>query len=245
MRSIDRPFPRSLRVAVACLVTAAATSSPRADESAAASREALVRKWDLNDDGSIDEGEAEVARSKMRRERAEVQLNSGLDPLTGKPKSIGTDETDSGAKREGGQAAQEQRRSKSAAGDQRLPGTRVPDGRPPIPGTRPSSAQDIQPTPGAAAAQAKGPQPAPTANPPATGPGIVTGGARAGAVARPGYGARVPRPDLNAGRLPAGLPGRRPTPASGGLLPNLRRPPAAPVSPPSPSRRTVDDFDTY
>jgi hypothetical protein len=245
MRSTDRPFPRSLRVAVACLVTAAATSSPRADESAAASREALVRKWDLNDDGSIDEGEAEVARSKMRRERADLQLNSGLDPLTGKPKIIATDATDHAAGPEGGQTEQEPRRPKSAAGDQRLPGTGVPDGRPPIPGTRPPSGRDAQPTPGAAAAQATGPQPAAAANPPAAGPGIVTGGARAGAVARPGYGARVPRPDLNAGRLPAGLPGRRPAPAGGGLLPNLRRPPAAPSSPPSPSRRTVDDFDVY
>lgn len=245
MRSLERPCPHSLLVAVACLVTAAATSSPRADESAAASREALVRQWDLNDDGSIDEGEAEVARSKMRRERAELQLNSGLDPLTGKPKIIGADETNPGAEPAGGQTEQEQRRPKSAVGDQRLPGTRVPDGKPPIPGMRPPAGRDAPPTPGAAAAQAKGPQAAPAANPPATGAGIVTGGARAGAVARPGYGARVPRPDLNAGRLPAGLPGRRPAPASGGLLPNPRRPPTAPVSPPSPSRRTVDDFDVY
>jgi hypothetical protein len=78
--------------------------------------------------------------------------------------------------------------------------------------------------------------------------GVVTGGARAGAPARPGYGAAGPKPDLNAGRLPTGLPGRRPAaPASGGLLPSLRatRPTLPPPPPVTPSRRTIDDFDVY
>ena len=49
-------------------------------------REELVREWDLNADGRIDPGEAEVAASKMRRERAELRLNSGIDPITGRPR---------------------------------------------------------------------------------------------------------------------------------------------------------------
>lgn len=245
MRSIlHHPACRVAPVVIACLMCAAVPLAARGDEPAAMSREELVRKWDLNSDGSIDEGEAEVARSRMRRDRAELQMKSGTDPLTGKPRIIAADEAEATAE----QPETERPRTKSAAGEPGLPGTRVPDAKPPIPATRPPAGRAGQPARGggpAGAQRATGPSAAPAANPTAADPGIVTGGARAGAAARPGYGARLPRPDLNAGRLPAGLPGRRPAPASGGLLPNLRRPPVAPVSPPSPARRTVDDFDVY
>lgn len=46
----------------------------------------LLRKWDINGDGRIDEGEAEVARARMRRERREMQREAGNDPLTGLPR---------------------------------------------------------------------------------------------------------------------------------------------------------------
>ena len=49
---------------------------------------------------------------------------------------------------------------------------------------------------------------------------IMTGGARAGAPAiRPGYGASGPKVDLNAGRLPAGLPPARGLGPMGGSAP--------------------------
>lgn len=241
---LDHLAGRIARVVIACLACAAVSPLAHGDDPAVMSREELVRKWDLNSDGSIDDGEAEVARSKMRRDRAELQMKSGIDPLTGKPRSIVAAEAEPTAE----QPETQRQRPKSAAGEAGVPGTRVPDVKPPIPSTRPPAGRDTQPVRAggmSGAARVTGPSAATAANPTDDDPGVVTGGARAGAAARPGYGARLPRPDLNAGRLPAGLPSRRPPPAGGGLLPNLRRPPAAPVAPPSPSRRTVDDFDVY
>lgn len=218
MWSIFRRLPaHAATIVTACMVCAAVPHGTRGDDAAGMSREELVRKWDLNSDGSIDEGEAEVARSRMRRDRADLQLKSGIDPLTGKPRILAVDDADPAADPHPEQPEPERPRAKRAAGEAGLPGTRVPDAKPPIPATRqPAAATD----------------------------------GRAGGPARADSGARRPRPDLNAGRLPPGaapqgLPGRRPAPASGGLLPNVRRPPAAPVSPPSPARRTVDDFDVY
>ena len=243
--------------AVVCLAIPAVARHSLADDPAAMTREELVRKWDLNSDGAIDEGEAEVARSKMRRDRAELQLKAGIDPLTGMPR---TNEADNGEPSAGPAAdlpKAETPRAKRGAG---LPGTRVPDVTPPVPAARPPVAATRSGDPRTPAGQepqaARGSRPATGPRPPASsvrgadqpstaGTGVVTGGARAGAPARPGYGARLPRPDLNAGRLPGGLPGQRPAPASGGLLPNLRRPSAAPATPSSPSRRTVDDYDFY
>jgi len=81
-------------IVTACMVCAAVPHGTRGDDAAGMSREELVRKWDLNSDGSIDEGEAEVARSRMRRDRAELQLKSGIDPLTGKPRILAVDDAD-------------------------------------------------------------------------------------------------------------------------------------------------------
>jgi hypothetical protein len=51
---------------------------------------------------------------------------------------------------------------------------------------------------------------------PGTGPGIISGGLRAGGMpARPGYGGGSAIPDLNAGRLPGGFPQTRGTPPGG------------------------------
>ena len=51
-----------------------------------ASREELMRKWDLDRDGKVDASEAEIARSRMRRARTDAMLNSGTDPVTGRPR---------------------------------------------------------------------------------------------------------------------------------------------------------------
>lgn len=214
MRSIlrHRLVAHAATIVTACGVCAAVPHATRGDDAAGMSRAELVRKWDLNSDGSIDEGEAELARSRMRRERAELQMKSGLDPLTGNPRVSVADEADPPVDPPAELAEPVRPRAKRADGATGLPGGRVPDAKP--------------------TTSATGPQPAATDG-------------RAGGPPRPGSGGRLPRPDLNAGRQPASLPGRRPAPASGGLLPNVRRPPAAPVSPPSPSRRTVDDFDVY
>lgn len=44
----------------------------------------LLQQWDRNRDGKIDLGEAEMARSQMRRERIERAERSRVDPITGK-----------------------------------------------------------------------------------------------------------------------------------------------------------------
>ncbi|MEI6505393.1 MAG: hypothetical protein WCO90_05865, partial [Planctomycetota bacterium] len=83
-------------------------------------REELVRKWDLDGNGTIDESEAVVARTRMRRSRLEMQLNAAIDPLTGRPRV--TDAAD-----EPSVAADipPQPRRHPPAGPS-LPGTRVP-----------------------------------------------------------------------------------------------------------------------
>ena len=62
-----------------------------AGPSSSSVREELMRRWDLNADGRIDETEAEVARSRMRRERIELRERSErqeIDPLTGRPRAV-------------------------------------------------------------------------------------------------------------------------------------------------------------
>lgn len=231
---------------------------PYAADPALTTRDELVRKWDLDKDGTIDAGELELARSKMRRERVELQLGAGLDPLTGRPRQEGDDPQSRDDDRSAPALPEPEPRRKSERDDAALPGTQLPDVRPPIPAARP------QPPPAPSARDGGSRSSAETnAGSPrrdaagrvtfrglAAGPesGVVTGGARAGAPARPGYGAAGPTPDLNAGRLPAGLPGRRPLgPASGGLLPSLRdtRPTLPSPPPATPSRRSIEDYDVY
>lgn len=242
-------------VAVALALAVGASCLPRlvarAADPALTTRDELVRKWDLDKDGAIDEGELELARSKMRRERVDLQLGAGLDPLTGRPREENDDQLGPADDQPLPALPEPEPRRKSAQGGAGLPGTQLPDVRPPIPAA--TSARDAG-SPAGAAAPGELPRRDAAGRLTFRGlaagepRGVVTGGARAGAPARPGYGAAGPKPDLNAGRLPAGLPGRRPAaPASGGLLPSLR--PTRPTLPPppavTPSRRTVDDFDVY
>jgi len=186
-------------------------------------REELVRKWDLNADGKIDEHEAAVASSRMRRERAELRLNSGIDPVTGRPR----DEEPPTAEREPvdvdailGTETDPPAAARRDSGA--LPGTRVP---------RAEATRGKGPVP--AAAREPVPRPSPLRQP-------IMGGVRGGGVAaRPGYGSRGPAAPLNAGRSidslrGGGGPGGPQPPVRGGLVPR----PATPRPP-------RDTFDPY
>lgn len=256
-RSVGVLLPLALALAPAAVPTGLIFAQPPQN----LSREELLGQWDLDNNGTVDAGEIEVARSKMRRERAEMQMRSMIDPLTGRPRGdAGDEKTAVEVEQDRELLEAEEPRPKTKKNRVALPGTRPPEVLPPIPTTRPAA----PPTAGAktagsrpageSAADASGAGASPQRGsgrgtfrglPVDEGRGIVTGGARAGGVARPGYGAALPKPDLNAGRLPAGLPGRRPAPASGGLVPNLRTRPPVSAPPSTTPRRTVDDFDVY
>lgn len=250
-----------------------------------ASREELMRQWDINRDGKVDTGEAEIARSRMRRARNDAMLNSGTDPVTGRPR-VATDpvtgrpraatdpvtgrpvpsaETANGGSMSGPAGDDglilvpgngERPGTSGSAGGGSAAGTATPP-RPPrrdresLPGTRAPTMSSTIPSvsprlpagasspqiPGASSPQSSGgrdPQSAVNGQErpqPGTRPGIIAGGARPGLPASrsvPGGG----KPgDLNAGRLPGGLPQTRgiapgsvatPRPGSA-MLPNAGR----------------------
>ena len=216
------------------------------------SRDELVRQWDLDGNGTIDESEASVARARMRRSRMQLELDSGIDPLTGKPRIITNSE--SGEEERPAETAASldtpPEPRKRASVNPALPGTRIPDSKPTASGSSSPSVPKVpSPTTGDPERQSM-------LKPPSWGssrPGSVTGGVRAGAPgARPGYGSLGPKPDLNAGSpLPdtgrqnglRGLP-------RGGLLPSSRLPmaprPTTPSAPtPRPPRVTADDIGGF
>lgn len=220
-------------VIVVAGITAADAQTPRAGgivPTPRKTREELVRGWDLNSDGRIDKGEAEVAASRMRRERAEMRLNSGLDPITGLPRGESPPEPIEEAPRE--EVDEQEPVVEEPADERRLPGTRVPRSTPPgSPADEEPAAPAARATGGARAAADRTRQP-------------VTGGVRAGGLpARAGYGAGVPAAPLNAG-LPI-TPRTRPAPqqsqqSRGGLLPTAR--PATPPPQPPASRDLYDPY---
>lgn len=209
-------------------------------------RQELVRKWDLNSDGKIDMGEAELASSRMRLERAEMRLNSGVDPVTGLPRGAEQPTVPQPAKPRVDIFGNPLDADPAAVAD-------------PPPRNESTGAATAKPAPfgglrGGQSAAAR----SPAAPPSAGGPSIpLTGGLRAGAqAARPGYGAAAPT-DLNAGRPRGSVPYRdmqRPgtfgqsgslgAVPRGGLVPRLGTPRPATVTP-GPPRRTVEDFDVY
>lgn len=246
------------------------------------SREELMRKWDLDRDGKIDAGEADMARSRMRRERNEALMNSGTDPVTGRPRQAsaaaadgrggppapvddgglilvpGTGEATPGVSG----STPDPRGAARPAPPERpaLPGTRVPTqastvpsvapripatGQPPgpqaagsgreagggelssrariLPGTPPTPASPQNQGPRDPRSRISGQE---RPSPVGERPGIISGGVRAGgAAARPGYGAG-PAADLNAGRLPGGLPQTRGAVPGAGFGPRANAMPA-------------------
>ena len=209
-------------------------------------REELIRSWDLDGNGTISKSEADLARARMRRQRLEMQLGAGLDPLTGLPRGIDVgdvgEEEDEPLFQLPPEIVPPQSRRQS---DSLLPGTRPPPMTP-----QAAAAPSLTPMPGAAFGTGRPAAPAattPTAVersgraswlPQQTRGSSPTGGVRAGAPAAvPGYGSGPlsgplsgPRSDLNAGRprAPAietgpGMSGRGPL-TGGGLLPTGRPP---------------------
>jgi len=217
------------------------------------SREELVRQWDLDGNGTIDASEASVARARMRRSRLELELDSGIDPVTGKPRVIADNEpTDEEPPADGNDLPDmPPERRKRSPEEPALPGTRVPDSRPVASGTSGPTAPRM---PGQSTGD---PERRPMNTAPSwapSRPGSVTGGIRAGApAARPGYGSIGPKPDLNAGiPLPdtSRQAGSRAGTPRGGLLPSSRPPlsprPTTPAAPtPRPPRVTADDIGSF
>lgn len=202
------------------------------------SREELMRRFDLNADGRIDEAEAEMARSRMRRDRAEVMRQSSIDPLTGRPRGAPPPEPTKEPVRI--QAADVAPPAAKPKDDELLLLPGRPDGTP-----APANAAQ-QPANAAQQQQPASRQPANAARealPARQPPAAVTGGVRAGAPpARPGYGALGPKPDLNAGRQPTPRVGGRPaTPnAAPPSRPSIGRAPTLrPIPPP---RITAEDI---
>ncbi|RLS49972.1 MAG: hypothetical protein DWH87_02855 [Planctomycetota bacterium] len=202
------------------------------------SREELLRRFDLNFDGKIDEAEGELGRAKLRREREEEERQrrdrEEINPLTGRPRG------EDGLKKEA-----EPRKRRIISIDDLLPGNEdsSPDS---LPGdeagermsgagrgtaSRQEKSESIDPAaPGRSRSGGLlGSKEAPrsaarksSATPEALNarPGILSGGVRAGAPpARPGYGAPSTTPGggskssrpLNAGRPVGSLrPGSSP-----------------------------------
>lgn len=157
-------------------------------------RDEMLRRFDLDANGKIDEGEAATARARMRRDKTEMLRNSGVDPLTGRPRGID---------------AAEDSAAEPSPGDEELV---FPSGSPADPPQR---------TPDDKAEKKPGAQP-PASVPSGRVP-VVTGGVRAGAPAvRPGYGATGPKQELNAGRQrePQATPGQARVRA--GMQPGVR-----------------------
>ncbi|MEI6241361.1 MAG: hypothetical protein WCR51_13315 [Planctomycetia bacterium] len=194
--------------------------------SGGATRDELLRRFDLDADGRIDESEAEAGRARMRRERVDTMQNSGLDPLTGRPR---------------GAAATGPTRDEPPPGDDDvliLPG--APDAGAPPP-KKPAGAGEKKPAAPPAPAAPSGRAPP------------LTGGVRAGAPAvRQGYGAAQPKADLNAGRprdprpMPNGAAARPGMPTAGRPLPTTPAP-RSPTQrqglfPQNSSRPTAEDF---
>lgn len=262
IRSPTRPRGRGVAVAMAGLTTALAGMVATADELdptgglrsrapaavdpalPGASREELVRRWDLDGNGTIDPSEASIARARMRRARSELEQSNGIDPLTGKPRVLAGNATPEpeppmAAARASAEPLAPATESQPPAGP---PGTRVPA----VSGTTP-----VQPP--------ATPRPSAIALPQAGGsrPPAVTGGVRAGApAARAGYGSLAPATTLNAGRpMPSAAPplapgrGRR-----GGLVPSVpgrgaigrpAMPAPPPLAPPSTPRITADEIGGF
>jgi len=79
--------PAPIADVVLSLAMCAAWSTSLAAQVPPTLSEGLLRQWDLNRDGTVDAGEAEVARSKMRRSRTEAAKTGDIDPVTGRQRA--------------------------------------------------------------------------------------------------------------------------------------------------------------
>lgn len=218
-------------------------SDPGPDVMEVGPRSLLLRKWDINADGRIDEREADVARARMRRERMDMQRQAGNDPLTGRPrgeKEQARDVADKAGGRDEDEEEFAEMLTESDDDSPRLPGTTSP--RLAVPTPKSPVVGPSQGIPRASVyTRAQGPQHTSGVPSPMRQPGTqagsspdpqaalgtragwmgrwtqpLTGGARAGApAATAGYGASGPQRDLNAGRYREELPSVR------GLTPRL------------------------
>ncbi len=246
-----RHFACGISAAIVLIGTAASgqEATPRPDAGAPGpqtglTREELLRKWDLDGDGIISQSEADLARARMRRERSEMVLDSGIDPITGlrrdeadllsevenKPRYRLPPELPTDATLE----------SADQTDNEKRPGTRP---RPmsellaPISSTPPTPGLPRMPMMKGEPSSKTTPSPVERSGraswlpPTKTGPTGI-GGPRAGAPpAVPGYGASA-WSDLNAGRLratqfeagKASANAGRTTGTGGGLLPTVRQP---------------------
>lgn len=182
----------------------------------------LLRKWDINGDGRIDEGEAEVARARMRRERREMQREAGNDPLTGRPRGEKEQAAIVAGDAAGRRASEDDDAEMPAEADTdddadspRLPGTMTPRLAIPVPTPKPpmvGSPQGIPRAsiygrPPAAAHQSSGPVTAQARQPIGGQPGAGTGpqsGPQAGLGSRAGWTGRWTQPLTGGAR--AGAP---------------------------------------
>ncbi len=189
-----------------------------------------------------------MARSKMRKERAEMSRRSGLNPLTGRPRSEKANEQVPGLGDRDGASRENELQTRMTRPLQSQPtgstaqalgspgselllvpgrpdgGLRKTDGVESRPGLSPSAASSPRSTRQTPPATQSSAQPRSSA---------ITGGVRAGAPAvRPGYGATGAGTDLNAGRLPGGLPSAQGHPAQGSATVRpLNRPSLFPQGP--------------
>ena len=233
----------ALTVALLTVQVAGAADVPPA----VSDRALLLRKWDLDGDGRVDEGEAEVARMKMRREQMELKEKSLFSRTKEKPDAAPLPEREpagSGLLAPLEPDAEQPRRERTAPAEpkrQELNAAARP--APGQPGTGPGGSARGD---GRGSSAASGQRPAAGAAqalPGREGGGpLVTGGARAGGLARPGYGSSVPRGDLNAGRPIPPRPAVQRPPMTGGLLPAPRRGSAPAPAPAAQPRVSSDDL---
>jgi hypothetical protein len=167
-------------------------------------REELIRKFDLDGNGRIDEAEAEMARSRMRRERADLRPQSMIDPLTGRPRGAKPPEPPAIGKKNKSDADRDE-------GDELLLVPGRPDDKPPAEAKTetapPSKSAAGPPKPRDLNAAFRNPTTGERVAPNALRPPVVTGGVRAGGLpVRPGYGSTLPKTDLNTARRPVGAP---------------------------------------
>ncbi len=207
-------------------------------------REELVRRWDLDGDGTISKSEADIARARMRRQRNEMQLESGIDPVTGLPRG------ESPSRAGGDEPPPYQLPPEIPSPPPEEPGDKEGVGKPKS--TRPKPMAELlapittkDPVPGLprmpnlSSKPSDSPLPSPVERssraswlPPTKTGTAGLGGPRAGAPpAVSGYGSNA-WSDLNAGRFRAQQHEAERSPATtaktpttgGGLLPTLRKP---------------------